>query len=172
MSKFAIWVMFAVALGASTDARAGTEGTTSVEGEALSQMSLDALSQGVAGAGAWKPRAALIGLGVAGLYLGTWSAPGGRSRPGDAVRSTAYRLALPVGGAALGSLLACGRMCDGQAAAPEPLIGATAGALAAHVLDTSAGHYRGVGDGSPKIDWTFLVALAPGSYSFGIVGRF
>jgi hypothetical protein len=173
--RCAMAATLAVALAASTDARAGTEGTTSVQSDALTQMALDALSQGVVAPGAWEPRAALIGLGVAGLYLGISNAPSARSRPRDAVRSAAYRLALPLGGAALGSLLACRRLCDGQAAAPEPLIGATAGALAAHVLDlgTSPGRGdRGAGAATPKIDWTPVVALAPGSYSLGIAGRF
>lgn len=166
-------VMLAITLAASMNAHAGSDGISSVESEALSQMSLDALSQGVITPGAWKPRAALIGLGVAGLYLGG-KGPSPSSRPRDTARRAAYRLALPVAGAALGSLLACRKMCD-EAVAPEPLIGATAGALVAHVVDvdTNAGRAeRTPAAASPEIDWTFMVALAPGSYSLGIVGRF
>jgi hypothetical protein len=160
-------VMLALALGTNTEARAGTEGMTSVEGEALAQMGLEALSQGVVAPGAWEGRAALIGLGVAGLYLGT-STAASAGRPRGAVRKAAFRLGLPLAGAALGSAIACAGPCDGQA---EPMIGATAGALAAHVLDLETSATHG-GTASPKFDWTLVVALSPGSYSFGIVGRF
>jgi hypothetical protein len=168
-------VMLAAALVASSDARAGAGDTGSVQGDALTQIALDALNQGVIGPGAWKPRAALIGLGVAGLYVGASTGPSAQRAPRDAVRSAAYRLALPVAGAVLGSLIACRSLCDGPVAAPDALIGSTAGALAAHLLDRDTNPGRGdraSGAAAPNLAWVPVIAVAPGSYSLGIVGRF
>jgi hypothetical protein len=167
--------MLAVLLTASTDARAGTDGTTWVPGDALTQIATDALSQGVMAPGAWEPRVALVGLAAAGIHLGASTGPITRSEPSDAVRSAAYRLALPIAGAALGSLAACNGLCDGQNPAAEPLIGAVAGALVAHVLDpdTSPGREpRASGADSAGVAWTPMVAIGPGSCSIGVTGRF
>lgn len=168
-------VMLAAALAVSADARAGTDGTTSVKGDALTQIAMDALSQGVSGPGAWEPRAALVGLGVAGLYFGASTAPSTRAQPRDAVRSAAARLALPMTGAALGSLLACHGPCDSHDAVFHPLIGAVAGALVAHVLDPGTRTARPTpasGAASPGVAWTPVVTHGAGSYSVGVIGRF
>jgi hypothetical protein len=168
-------VMLAAALAVSADARAGTDGTTSVKGDALAQIAMDALSQGVSGSGAWEPRAALVGLGVAGLYLGASTAPSTRAQAKDAIRSTAARLALPMTGAALGSLVACHGPCDSHDAVFHPLIGAVAGALVAHVLDPdtrAACPTSTSGASSPGLSWTPAVTMGAGSYGVGVIGRF
>jgi hypothetical protein len=160
---------------ASTDARAGIDDTISVEGEALAQIATDALSQGVAGPGPWEQRAMLVGLGVAGLYLGASTGPIARDQPGSAMGSAAYRFILPVAGAALGSFVACHGTCDSQDAASEPLLGAMAGALVAHVLAPNPSPERPdrlSRDAALAVQWTPVVSLAPGSYSVGIIGRF
>jgi hypothetical protein len=159
----------------STDARAGSDATISVEGEALAQIAVDALSQGVAGPGSWEQRAMLVGLGVVGLHLGASSGPIPRNQPRSIMGGATYRLVLPVAGAALGSLVSCHSACDSQDAASEPLLGAIAGALVAHVLapDTSPERQDRLSrDAALAVQWTPVVSLAPGSYSVGITGRF
>ena len=60
--------MLITTLTTSTDAHAGVDRTTSVEHDALAQVAMNALSQGLAGSGSWERRALLVGLGVAGLH--------------------------------------------------------------------------------------------------------
>jgi len=162
----------AAMLAASGDARA--EGITLVQSDALTQMATETLSQGVMVPFAWEQRIALVGLGVAGLYLGA-STETARRSPSSAVRSAAYRLALPLAGAALGSLVACDSLCDGLKMTAEPLVGAMAGALVAHVLDRDAGsgrQDRTSGDVAARLEWTPAVSVGVGSYSIGVMGRF
>jgi hypothetical protein len=164
--------MLAAALATSGDARA--EGITSVQGDALTQMATETLSQGVMVPFAWEQRVALVGLGVAGLYIGA-STETARRSPSSAVRSAAYRLALPLAGAALGSLVACDSLCDGLTMTAEPLAGAMAGALVAHVLDRDTGSARrdrASGDLALALEWTPTVSVGLGSYSIGVMGRF
>lgn len=179
LGRCGVVALLALALVASTHARAGAQGTTSATGDALAQMATDALSQGVMAPVAWEARAALVGLGLAGLHLGAANGPGPRQRPGNLVRAAAYRVALPMAGAALGSLAACNGSCDGQQAAAEPLIGMLAGALVAHVLDPDtrpgarAGReHRATSAGSPGRAWAPVVSVGPGSYTAGIMGSF
>lgn len=159
-------------LAASGHARA--EGITLVQSDALTQMATETLSQGVMVPFAWEQRMALVGLGVAGLYLGA-STETARRRPSSAVRSAAYRLALPLAGAALGSLVACDTLCDGLTTTAEPLVGAMAGALVSHVLDRDTGSRlqdRTSGDVAARLVWTPTVSVGVGSYSIGVMGRF
>lgn len=158
-------------LAASGQARA--ERITLVQSDALTQMATETLSQGVMVPFAWEQRVALVGLGVAGLHLGA-STETARRRP-SAVRSAAYRLALPLAGAALGSLVACDSLGDGLTTTAEPLVGAMAGALVSHVLDRDTGSRpqdRTSGDVAPRLVWTPTVSVGVGSYSIGVMGRF
>jgi hypothetical protein len=165
--------VLAAVLAASGDARA--ERITLVQSDALTQMATETLSQGVMVPFAWEQRVAVVGLGVAGLYLGASTGAVGRSTPRSAVRSAAYRLALPLAGAALGSLVACDSLCDGLKMTAEPLVGAMAGALVAHVLDRDPGagpEDRVSGDVAAGLVWTPAVSVGVGSYSVGVMGRF
>lgn len=158
---------------ASGDARA--EGITPVQHDALTQLATETLSHGAMVPFAWEQRVALVGLGVAGLHLGASTETATRSTPGSTARSAAYRLALPLAGAALGSLIACDGLCDDQAAAAEPFVGAMAGALIAQVLDrdTGARHEdRSPGDITCSVVWTPTFSVGLGSYTIGITGRF
>lgn len=167
-------VMLAAVLATSPAARAETD-TTSVERDALARIASDALSQGATGPGPWKQRALLVGLGVAGLHLGASAGPIAREQPASVMVSAAYRLLLPVTGAALGSLVACHGACRDQDAASAPLLGAMAGALVADVLapGSSPGRRnRPSDDTASRVAWTPVVSIAPGSYSVGFLGRF
>lgn len=176
-TRAAVRCVAALALIAALAAgdHANAEGITPVQGDALAQMATEMVSQGAMVPFAWEQRAALVGMSVVGLYLGGSTETAGRSESSGAVRSAAYRLALPLAGAALGSLVACDSLCDGQEMAADPLIGAMAGALVAHVLDrdTHAGHTgQAPGSTAPRVQWTPLVSVGPGSYSVGVMGRF
>jgi hypothetical protein len=173
-ARRAIAALLVVAVVATRGARARAEGITPVQHDALAQMATETLSQGVMLPFAPEQRAALVGLGVAGLYLGTSHAPAVRATPRRALRSAGVRLALPLAGAALGSLIACDRMCDGQQVTAGPLIGALAGSLIAHVLDrdTRPGHTALPAPARPAVEWTPTVSVAPGSYTVGVTGRF
>lgn len=167
--------VLAAVLATSTSARAGIDGTTSVAGDALAQIAMDALSQGVAGPGSWEQRAMLVGLGVAGLHFGASTRPIARVQPKRAVAGASARLVLPMAGAALGSLVACHGVCGPQNPDPGPSLGAVAGTLVAHVLypDTSPERRnRTSGDAARAVAWTPLVAIGPGSYIAGVLGRF
>lgn len=163
--------MLSALLITSTDARAENAGTAAVEGDALAQMAMGALSQGVTARGSWEQRATLVGLGVAGLYLGASTRPIVRDRPGSALRRMAYRLVLPAVGAALGSLVACHGAVDDQDAAAAPVAGAMTGALLARVLVTHARRQSSSGDGL-AVAWAPALSVGPGSYSVGVMGRF
>lgn len=162
-----------VATLARGDARA--EGITPVQNDALTQLATETLSYGAMVPFAWEQRVALVGLGMAGLHLGASTEMAGRRTPDSTLRSAAYRLALPLAGAALGSLVACNSLCDDQAAATEPLVGAMAGVLIAHVLDRNADaprQDRSPGDITCSVVWTPMVSVGLGSYSIGVMGRF
>jgi hypothetical protein len=163
-------VVLLTALAARNDAHASTDGPPPVQGDALAQMATEIVSQGAMVPFTWEQRVALVGMGVAGLHLGTSSGTSTHSDSGHALRSAAYRLALPLAGAALGSLVACDSLCDGQEITADPLVGAMAGALVAHALDrdTPPGH---IGQ-RPRLQWTPMVSVGLGSYSIGVMGRF
>lgn len=158
------------ALTLSGDARA--EGITPVQGDALAQLGTEMLSQGAMVPFGWEQRVALVGMGMAGLYLGTSPGTAGRGETASAVRSAAYRLALPLAGAALGNLVACDRLCDDQQGAADPLVGAMAGALVAHVLDRDTRAARRAAGDASAVQWTPVVSVGLGSYSVGVMGRF
>ena len=175
------WRYIAAAILASILAASGharAEGITLVQSDAVTQMATETLSQGVMVPFAWEQRVALVGLGVAGLYLGASTETARRSPSSavhSAVRSATYRLALPLAGAALGSLVACDSLCDGLTMTAEPLVGAMAGALVAHVVDRDTGSRpqdRASGDVTPGLVWTPTVSVGVGSYSIGVMGRF